>query len=248
MPTNEKSILDLIRDDNRLAAVIDRFGIGFQYYRLPLEEACKSSHVDSRFVITIYKAFECDNYFPTKELQGFPLRTIIEYLIKTHLYYLNNKLPKLEKLIDVLVANYGNSELMLFKLKDFFTDYKRGLVQHIQTEEFYLFPYILKLIKAAEESQTPIALYSILEKYSLKKFVDDHDHVDDALEEVSRRIRIYTHSSGHTAQVNLILDELKQFEHDLTLHGRLEDEVLLPLAQELEEGIKSKLLSVCVNN
>ncbi len=241
-------LIELIRADVRLASVIDRFGIKFEHYNLPLAKACIQSNVDARFVMAIYKAFECENYFPKEDLQSFPLRTIIEYLIKTHVYYINQKLPKLEKLLDALIANYGNSELMLFKLKDFFTEYKKNLMAHIQTEEVNLFPYILKLINGVDHVTLPHSLYLILEKYSLDKFIKDHDHADNELEELGRRLRNFSAIKTHPAQVSLILEELRQFESDLAMHGRLEDEILLPRAKELEEAAKAKLQLLCVNN
>lgn len=243
-----KPLIELIQTDQKLASVVDRFGIGFEYYKLPFEDACKQSGVDSRFVTAIYKAFDVEGYFPVQELQSFPVRSLIEYLIKTHLYYLTNKLPKLEKLIDALLANYGNSELMLFKLKDFFVEYRKNLIHHIQGEERALFPYILKLINAADKVNTPYRLHTLLENYSLSKFVEDHDHVDHELTELGRRIRNYAEVNNHRAQVLLILDELKQFETDLALHGRLEDEVLLPRALQLEDSVKAKLQSLCMGN
>lgn len=241
-------LIELIRADVRLASVIDRFGIKFEHYNLPLSKACVKSNVDAHFVMVIYKAFECENYFPKEELQEFPLRTIIEYLIKTHVYYINQKLPKLEKLLDALIANYGNSELMLFKLKDFFVDYKRNLMAHIQKEEVYLFPHILKLINSVDHVTMPHSLYMVLEKYSLDKFASDHDHGDNELEELGRRLRNFSAINTHPAQVSLILEELRQFESDLAMHGRLEDEILLPRAKDLEDAAKAKLQMLCMNN
>lgn len=248
MPQTGKPLIELIQNDANLASVVDRFGIGFEHYNLPFNEACKKSNVDSRFVMAIYKAFDNEQYFPVKELQDFPIRTLIEYLIKTHLYYLNSKLPKLEKLLDALITSYGNSELMLFKVKDFFTDYRKNLIHHIHGEERRLFPYILKLISAAENINTPYKLHTLLENDSLSKFTDDHDHVEHELNELGRRIRNFAQVNNHRVQVALILDELRQFETDLALHGRLEDEVLLPRALQLEDAVKAKLQSLCVNN
>jgi regulator of cell morphogenesis and NO signaling len=122
--------------------------------------------------MAIYKAFECEKFFPKEDLQSFPLRTIIEYLIKTHVYYINQKLPKLEKLLDALISNYGNSELMLFKLKDFFTEYKKNLMAHIQTEEVNLFPYILKLINGVDHVTFPHSLYLTMPTMSWKNLAD----------------------------------------------------------------------------
>lgn len=248
MATNGTPLIELIRADVRMASVIDRFGIKFEHYNLPLTEACICSNVDTRFVMAIYKAFECENYFPKQELQSFPLRTIIEYLIKTHVYYLNQKLPKLEKLMDALIANYGNSELMLFKIKDFYTEYKRNLIAHIQKEEVYLFPYILKLINAADHVTMPHSLYLLLEKYSIAKFNADHDHADEELHELGRRIRNFSQVNTSRTQVALILEELRQFESDLAMHGRLEDEILMPCALEIEDAVKAKLQNLAINN
>lgn len=248
MTFSDKPILELLRNDVHLAHVLDRFGIGFDLYKLNLNDACAQKGTNARFVLDVYRAFEEPDYFPTEAFKQYPLRELLEYLIRTHVYYIQVKLPKLEQLVNVLVSNYGNTELLLFKLKDLFATFKKNSLAHIQTEESTLFPHILRLLNVAEGKDNPYHIYKTLEKYSLAQFTDEHHHVDSELDEISRRIRIYSSITHNKAQVDIILFELKQFQSDIDLHGRLEDEVLLPQAMQLEEEVKAKLLNLCVNN
>jgi regulator of cell morphogenesis and NO signaling len=73
--------------------------------------------------------------------------TIVEYLRKTHKYYLNDRIPHIETLVDRLIAdNPGRNDIVL--VKKFFGSYHEEFYKHIMREEDNAFPYILKLEKA----------------------------------------------------------------------------------------------------
>lgn len=193
-------------------------------------------------LLEMLKAFGENNYFPKKELSQLPLQSIIEYLIKTHVYYINSRLPRIEQFIDLLVDHYGKFDVHLYLLKDYFEDYKRDMYAHICIEERDLFPYVLKLIKSAGEDLSSVELFNLLEQNAITRFINEHHHVEDELGEIRRRLNNYSEANNHKVQITTLFYELRMFEIDLLTHGKVEDEILIPRAQEIEKSLSNNLL------
>jgi regulator of cell morphogenesis and NO signaling len=132
--------------------------------------------------------------------------------------------------------------MQLYLLKDYFEDYKRDMLAHICIEERELFPYVLRLINASEDIPATRLLYNLLEQNSITRFVNEHCHVEDDLGEIRRRLNNYSEANNHKIQITTLFYELRLFEIDLLTHGKVEDEILIPRAREIEEKLKRNLL------
>jgi regulator of cell morphogenesis and NO signaling len=239
----DRIVLDLVQDNPMLASVVDRFGIPFSRWTLSIEKASENFDVNVPLLLEMLKAFSDNSYFPADELRKMPLQSIIEYLIKTHIYYINSRLPRIEQFITVLINNYGRFDMQLYQLKDYFEDYKRDMLAHICIEERQLFPYVLRLIRAKEEMpESTLDLYNLLELNSITKFKDDHHDVEHELGEIRRRLINYSEAYQNKIQVSTLFYEIRLFEIDLLTHGRVESEIFLPRAQEIEDALKRNLL------
>jgi len=242
-------ILELVQDNPLLASVIDRFGIPYAHWTLSLEKASEEYDVNLPLLLEMLKAFSDNNYFPARELGQMPLQSIIEYLIKTHIYYIKSRLPRIEHFIEMLIDHYGRFDMQLYLLKDYFEDYKRDMLAHICIEERQLFPYVLRLIRAREEAvPQSFEVFKLLEMNSISKFKDDHHDVEHELGEIRRRLNNYTEAHHHKVQVSTLFYELRLFEIDLLTHGRVESEILLPRAEEIEDALKRNLLRKALLN
>lgn len=241
--SKEHILIEIVKDNPLLASVVDRFGISFSKWTLSLEQACEAEKVDVSLLIEMLKAFSENNYFPAEGLKQLPIESLIEYLIKTHVYYINSRLPRVEQFIDLLIAHYGNLDLHLYLLKDYFQEYKRDMLEHIRSEECTLFPYILKLIRESDKNEkSSTQLYNILEKNAIAEFIKEHHHVEDELSEMRRRLNNYSEANNHKVQTSTLFFELQMFEIDLFTHSKVEDEILIPRALEIEAKLKSELL------
>jgi len=240
--TKDLTVLAIVQDNPLLASVVDRFGIAYSKWTLSLEQACEQEKVNMSLLLEMLRTFSDSNHFPKDELNRLPLQSIIEYLIKTHVYYINSRLPRIEQFIDLLVDHYGKFDMHLYLLKDYFNDYKRDMLAHICIEERELFPYVLNLIKVSQEEPGQVELFHFLEKDSISRFINEHYHVEDELGEIRRRLNNYSEANNHKVQITTLFYELRLFEIDLLTHGKVEDEILVPRAREIENQLKRKLL------
>lgn len=239
----DRIVLELVQDNPLLASVVDRFGIPYARWTLSLEKASEEFDVNLPLLLEILKAFADSNYFPADELRKMPLQSIIEYLIKTHVYYINSRLPRMEQFISMLIDHYGRFDLQLYQLKDYFEDYKHDMLAHICIEERELFPYVLRLIRAKESLPIKtVDLYNLLEKNAISNFKSEHHDVEHDLGEIRRRLNNYTETHHHKIQVSTLFYELRLFEIDLLTHAKVESEILIPRAEEIEDALKRNLL------
>ena len=67
---------------------------------------------------------------------------IIDYLKKTHTYYIETQVPLIEKLIKGLFKSHSFDMRSLKLIRKFFWEYKKELLEHLSREEKTTFPYV----------------------------------------------------------------------------------------------------------
>lgn len=191
--------------------------------------------VNQQFLQTLLKMFEDDTYFPKAELAQHSLEVILDYIQRTHRFYLQKKLPEIEQSIAQLLTNYDDQHPMLALLRNFYVSYKNDLTAHIRAEDQQLLPHIRLLLETEQEYFNPTVVAEKLKGYSLKKFIDTHDDTEGDLQVVRESIKQYAPTSTNATPYRILLSQLELFEQDLRVHALIEDLVLIPRALELEK-------------
>jgi regulator of cell morphogenesis and NO signaling len=198
--------------------------------------------IDQQFIYTLLQAFEDEKTFSEKEYQNFSLEIIIDYVLRTHRYYLSKKLCEIEQNIQILLKDYSGSHPLLQILNNFFYQYTAGLTAHINEEEKHLLPYINCLVKF-EKGETDVETYFTATKnYSLQTFIDGHNDTEKDLSNIRNVILNYKPPTTNQTPYRILLSQLQAFEKDLSVHALIEDKVLIPRALQLEENLR-KLFS-----
>jgi regulator of cell morphogenesis and NO signaling len=147
---------------------------------------------------------------------------------------LNKKLPELELSIHNLIRFVGEQSPLTNILLVFYSDYKTHLLEHIQREDDYVFPYVHQLLKSGEFGGV-IRPGAMLNGWSsLASFLQAHTDTEKELREVREIIRVYAAKETMSHPYELLLTQLSLLEADLHVHALIEDEVLIPRALELE--------------
>jgi regulator of cell morphogenesis and NO signaling len=230
------SIVEIISGNRLLESVIERFGINRRQMELELETACKLQGADPDFVLQVIKAFSDHFPFPLTELSRFPISQIVDYLKRTHKYYLEKKIPEIEQSFSFLCRDFSFSHPQLLVLASMFMEYKKELEEHIEVEEYVLFPYIGELLKVKEKKKDLHAFG--LDKYSIDLFDQEHHHEEEVLTNIRCTIEGRFRKNRVPLPFRIFLNQIECLEKDLLKHSRIEDEVLLPLAKQLELEVK----------
>lgn len=182
----------------------------------PIVDWCVEHGIDPFFMEAIVDAFADPQQFPKEHLLSFPTDLIIDYLERTHTYYLEKLLPEIEQTLFEWIRSTGGAHPIPLYLLEQFGAYRSDLEAHIADEEARFFPYVKQLL-AGERSGD----------YSLQEFVEEHEHHDDHLVRMRELIGKAQQSGMQVLPYRVLLSKLELLERDLQVHALVEDEVLV---------------------
>lgn len=229
---------DVIHLDYHLLMILSRFGIRLGFGDKTVMQVCKENRINVDFFLEISNSYHNKNYFPQKHLQAFSLDLIVDYLRKSHEYYLQSKIPDVEHLLNRLSEQGGNSNNQSFQLiHRFFSEYKKELHIHIQREEENIYPYVFSVEKAYLSKNPDPSIVGQIRKYSIDDYESEHDNVEDKLLDLKNIIIKYLTVPVDFKLSQEVLFELFRLESDLRDHARIEDKILVPKVKFMEKWI-----------
>jgi regulator of cell morphogenesis and NO signaling len=227
---------DVLHYNVHLLSVLKRLGIKLGFGEKTISQVCALYSIDSSFFTEIVRFFVSKEQFTPNSLANFPVGTIIHYLRKTHDYYLNDRLPYIESLVDKLILlNPDRQDIVL--VKKFFASYHEEFYNHILREEKSVFPYIISLEKAYEEPGDKKQYIELISNNRIVKYVEIHDNVDEKLNDVKNILIKYLPPLRNEELVHSILFELFELERDVKDHSLIEDKILFPRVKNIEDNI-----------
>jgi regulator of cell morphogenesis and NO signaling len=226
----------IVTDNYHLLPVINRFGIRLGFGDSTIEEICASHNINVAFFLDIINAFHHQEYFPESEFLSFSPVLIVDYLRRTHQYYLGWVIPKMERQLEELMISSERQDKNLMLITFFFRKYKSELLAHIQDEEDSVFPYVLRVAEAYEKGGK---LSEADLKKSILTYEKEHSDVDEKLADLKSLVVKFLHADYNDNLCNDFLITLFRFERDLIDHARIEDKILVPMVSRLENLLKN---------
>jgi regulator of cell morphogenesis and NO signaling len=237
---NENSKLaSVIHKDHSLLPVINRLGVKLGFGDKTIRNICEEREIDLNFFVEIINVFHYEAYFPEKRLLDFSVSMVIEYLVKTHRYYINYLIPENDRLIELFLSANPEQNTENDLVRKFYTKFKEEFVIHIDFEESVMFPYVLELNQVIEN---PLSRPNFRQKYpdfSISGFEKEHSAMDDKMDDLKNIIIKYLPPNYDQNRGNAFLSNLFLFEKDLKNHSRIEDHILLPKVKQLEMILQS---------
>ena len=235
MIEKQQILKDVVDQNSNLSLLINRFGIKEPLTEVTIEKECNQRGIDSDFFVEILNLFNDTNYFPQLHLQKFPIVIIIDYLLKTHKYYVDKRLLELEQSAENLKVNFPEYESLFYLLHKFIVDFRKRLTGHIIYEEKHLFPYILDLIKVQNEEMTYKEVRNKYPSFNIDEFkLNHHDDIENKLQDLETVLNTQFTSLNKLPAFSILLTQVSSFEKDLRIHGFVEDKVLIPRAERIE--------------
>jgi regulator of cell morphogenesis and NO signaling len=235
-------LADIIHSNYLLLPVLNRFNVQLGFGDKTVDEVCTEQRLNTDFFLVIVNSFHDHDYFPLEQLVSFPINLIIDYVRKSHSYYLDFKVPQIEKLIQTLSANAAEEQKKQLKLIErFFSEYKTELVDHIREEENAVYPYVLSIDEAFRENRITPEHIHLIQQNSISIYAGKHDNVEDKLYDLKNILIKYLPPVDDYVLSNALLTELFRLEQDLNDHARIEDKVLFPKVQFIESKILSSI-------
>ena len=214
------SSLVTLRPD--LLLTLSHFGIPLGFGDKSIARVCSEHDVDPQFFLLICEVYSNDNYMPSQAtLSHTSMTGLVPYLLRSHDYYLNRRLPHiglhLDKIAEMLPARAGKA------IKQFFNAYVEEVQAHFAHEENTVYPHISHLLNHDNDN------------FAIKQYLASHDNLEDKLSDLVQIIFKYLPSSTSDDAIDMIFDIL-QLSRDLRKHSLIEDKILGPYVKQLEKS------------
>ena len=127
--TDEMKLADIIHLNYRLLLLFPRLGMNLGFGDKTVKEWCESSAVSHQLFLMICNVYNCEQYLPgEQEIEEIDVNQLIDYLQRSHVYYLQNRLPAIEQRLQDIGETCPEGHRQI--LKRFFEGYKNEVISH----------------------------------------------------------------------------------------------------------------------
>ncbi|MGE5349103.1 MAG: hemerythrin domain-containing protein [Actinomycetota bacterium] len=165
-------------------------------------------------------------------LTGMEMPVIIRFLQNSHRYYTEDVYPGIMDIIRD-INNSGSSRETVM-IEKFFMEYLAEVKNHFDYEEETVFPYIRQLMEMTDGVPPTQEMHG----YSVAEYKEHHDDIEEKLDDLKSLLIEYLPLKEGKKIRRKLLFRLYELEHDLRIHSRIEDYILIPLVASMEEGLK----------
>lgn len=231
MTANSNSkISDLILHNHLVILPLEHFGIDLAVNEKTVLDICSETNLNIELILAIINLFNGEKLVDINKLKLEDIKSIVNYLKNCHQYYLEEKCPNIGKYIRLESETNNCPEMAL--VEKFFNDYMTEVTNHLNYENFTVFPYVENLACLFESKQNAdSADYSVLE------YRDHHDDIEEKLIDLKNLLIKYLPIDGDQILRRNLLFELFEFESDLNIHSLIEENLLMPLVEQLENKL-----------
>ena len=219
--TNIK-LSELVDRNFQVLGLLERLGIRGNFGDMTVGEVCSSHGMDPSTFMVLYHFYTDEGFKPTdKMLRETDIGEVVDYLHRSHEYYLDVALKSLSNLLGNLLAPCSEAQKKVFR--KFYNDYEEELNRHFRFEEENVMPYVRSLMEGEGCSKSPV-----------ESFTDDHNSINEKISDLKNLI-MNSLPEGCDASVRMqTLYLICSLEYDLSRHTAVEEEVLEPLVAMLE--------------
>lgn len=237
MNVNPKTTIgSVVASDYRTAGIFSASNIDFCCKgNRTIEEVCESKNLDSGELIGKLNKVMSATDNGTPDFSSWPADLLIDYIEKKHHRYVESTIPVLNAYLGKIAAVHGENHPELHEVYEQFTKSAGALAVHMKKEEMILFPFIKKMFSALELHK-PVSHSSFdAVEDPIRAMHQDHDQEGERFRRISYLTHNYTPPQDACATYKVAFRMLEDFEKDLHLHIHLENNILFPMALEMEK-------------
>lgn len=162
---------------------------------------------------------------------------LVDYIVEKHHLFTRQEIGRLTTLIEKVCHKHGDRNPELLELRRVFRILFDDLTVHMRKEEFILFPYI-KNLEASQKNHSfvPYPHFGTVQN-PVRMMMTEHDAASDFLKEMRQITDDYTAPENACPSFKSLYFGLQELEKDLHRHIHLENNILFPLAIELEHKV-----------
>lgn len=225
----ETEVAEIIKNNPLLLLVLENFGITKFEKGITVLELCNNTGINVSFftlVCNLHNGFYIDN---PGNISAGDLPVIIGYLQRSHEYYRSEKYPEISGYIKDL-RNADNSNILQI-IETYFNEYFEEVKEHIEYEEKSAFPYFFALMEKK--------ISQVADDYSSTEYKEHHTDIETKLNDLKDLFIHHVHINDKNRIRRKLLNSLSELEFELKVHSHIEDMILIPLTNKIEQELKN---------
>jgi len=232
--TADLKISDVVLDFPLIMLLMEHFGIYVPLQEKTIREICEENNLNPEVFLTfanLYCGFNTDSrvHFSYNEIQA-----IIGFLKKSHIFYKEEMFPEIRGIIKQMYEVNNQQEMVL--VEKFFKEYFNEVIEHLNYEDTIVFPYTTGL-HGHILNRTPVEQPFTC---SMNEYKAHHNDIEEKLTDLKNLLVKYLpFNNDQKIRRNLVF-KLIELEHDLGIHAKIEDMILVPLVEQMEHLLNDR--------
>jgi len=201
-----------------------------------LTAACQAAEAAPEVVQQMLNAVieESKSSSETKPPEYTSATELIRYILDRHHVFAKREMERLAPLMEKVSGKHGARHPELNSLRKQFEILVGDLNPHMHKEEAVLFPFIESLDSAlSAEVSPPAAPFGTIQN-PIRMMMFEHETAGTILKAMRKLANDYKAPADACPSYNALYFGLEELERDLHMHIHLENNVLFPMAAELE--------------
>ncbi|MGB4122718.1 MAG: hemerythrin domain-containing protein [Bacteroidales bacterium] len=222
--TKDKKMLDLINENYSLLLCLQHFDIDFSVDNSTVEQLCVENKINLNAFIVIANLY--NGFFPVDdEINKIDnIKPILHFLKKSHSFYIEDKYPELKYYLEKIKNVHTSRDFQL--IEQFFNDYFEEVLEHLKYEDDIAFPYFFSLERKDKITQS--------KSFSAKEYRNHHTDIETKLTDLKNLFLKHIKIKSDLNVKRKFLNTLFGLEFDLKIHSVIEEKVLIPLIERIE--------------
>ncbi|MBC6490373.1 iron-sulfur cluster repair di-iron protein [Flavihumibacter stibioxidans] len=236
----DETLGQIVARDLRKAQVFKKHGIDFCCGgRKTVKEACAEKGLDITKIEQELR--QADQLQASRPLpyDDWNIDFLADYITNTHHSYVRKNLPDIRAYASKVKRVHGNRHPELLKVHQLVEEIFTELSAHLVKEETVLFPYIKQLVAANNYTSALQPPHFGTVQNPIHVMEDEHELVGKNLAAIRELTHDYQLPDDACASYSLLYRMLAEFEEDIHLHVHLENNILFPKAQQMEQELFS---------
>lgn len=224
----ETKMADLVSQYPTLLMLLEHLDTGFLLHDDTVARYAETHQINLDLFMVLIRLYIGDKPSKVPEINSMDLPRIVMFLKRCHQYYKEEKYPEINQLIRALYEMNHSPEIRM--IDRFFNEYFEEVLEHLHYEDDVVFPYILKLIGEDGGTSTTDA------EFSVREYRDHHSDIESKLSDLKALLLKHVEVRNDRIIRRKLLLKLAELEVDLTIHSLIEENMLIPAVEQIEQG------------
>ncbi len=222
----ETKMVDLIDENYSLLLFLQHFNIDLPVGSKTVKELCGDYGINLRAFLGIGNLY--NGFYPAnwEVYDAASIGSVLLFLRNSHLLYKENIYPELELYLYRIKDDETSKDFQL--ITRFFDDYIAEVWEHFRYEDKVAFPYFNSLING--DSKTGSS------SFSAQEYRSHHTDIETKLTDLKNLLLKHIKVKQDFNVKRKFLNTLFELEFELMIHSDIEENILIPLIEKIEEG------------